>query len=149
MDNITIAWWLWWVLGALLLALEISAGTGFYSVFFGLSAMAVGVLSALKIVSQSWLQLLFFALISIILIVLFRKRLQTFFNKESKHYVVDSLIGVKAQAVANIQPQTLGQVEMRGTVWKAFNVGESAILMGQTCVVTRLDNLTLQVTFSN
>ena len=44
MEEFPAAWWLWIVLGVVLLAAEILTPGGFYIFFFGASAICVGVL---------------------------------------------------------------------------------------------------------
>ena len=40
----TIEWWHWLVVGLILVALELAASGGFYVIFFGIAALAIGAL---------------------------------------------------------------------------------------------------------
>ena len=44
-------WWSWMVLGLALLGAEMTTPGGFYILFFGLSALLVGTLAGLEVVS--------------------------------------------------------------------------------------------------
>ncbi len=41
------AWWLWLLLGLVLAALELASTGGFYLIFFGVSAMFIGLMGAI------------------------------------------------------------------------------------------------------
>ena len=56
-------WWLWLAVGLALIVAELVTPSGFFIIFFGLGALAVGVLAAVGVVTTLWLQgLLFIAL---------------------------------------------------------------------------------------
>ena len=42
-------WWHWIVVGLILIALEMAASGGFYVIFFGIAAIAIGALHALDL----------------------------------------------------------------------------------------------------
>ena len=65
-------WWLWLVLGLLLLGLEALTPGGFYVLFFGVGALVVGTLVGLGASGPVWLQWLLFSAISVVSLLLFR-----------------------------------------------------------------------------
>jgi len=87
-------WWYWMVLGLVLLGAEMTTPGGFYIIFFGLSALLVGTLAGLEIVTVDWLQWLLFSVIAIGSLLLFRGPLLARMNDGRKsHAEVDSLVG--------------------------------------------------------
>lgn len=137
-------WWLWCVLGLLLLIAELSTPGGFYLMFFGFSAIAVGALSFLDVAGPIWLQVLLFSVFSIVLIATFRNRLAARLGRESTAEV-DALVGERASAMESIAAGSTGLVQMRGTAWRARNAGATSIQSGEECEVERVDGLMLMV----
>ena len=58
-------WWHWLALGLILVALEMAASGGFYVIFFGIAALAIGGLHLLDLAGPAWLQLLLFSVLSV------------------------------------------------------------------------------------
>jgi membrane protein implicated in regulation of membrane protease activity len=67
-------WWLWLLLGLALSTLELAAG-GLYLIFLGMAALTIGLLGAIGLAGPAWEQWLAFAVVSVILLVAFRRRL--------------------------------------------------------------------------
>src|SRR4030095_7543002 len=65
-------WWYWMVLGLALLGAEMTTPGGFYILFFCLSALLVGTLAGLEVVSVDWLQWLLFSVIAVGSLLVFR-----------------------------------------------------------------------------
>ena len=59
------SWWLWLVLGLVLLGVEILTPGGFYIIFFGVAALIVGVLAGLGVGGPLWAQLVLFSVLSV------------------------------------------------------------------------------------
>lgn len=136
-------WWLWLLGGSALLALELMTPGGFYVFFFGVGAIAVGLLAALGFAGPFWMQWVLFALISIAALALFRRPMLR--RLVLPHRTVDTMIGEVAVAIADIETSGFGKAELRGSVWNARNQGDSNIAAGQRCRVERIDGLTLCV----
>ena len=138
------SWWLWLLLGILLLVLELMTPGGFFVLFFALGAIAVGLLAAAGLSGGAAMQWLLFAAISLGLLLVLRRPLQ----RRSAPTVlreVDAIAGEVAIAMGNIGLHQIGKAELRGTAWNARNVGDTVILMGQRCRVERVDGLTLDI----
>ena len=68
-------WWAWLVLGFLLLIGELAVTGGFFLMFFGASAVAVGGLVGAGVIGPLWLQLVLFAVLATVALLAFRGRL--------------------------------------------------------------------------
>ncbi len=137
----TLLWWHWLALGLILVALEMAASGGFYVIFFGAAALAIGALHALDLAGPAWLQLLLFSVLSIGSLALFRSPLMRWMQLDGPGRDVDSLVGETATPLEEILPAAVGRAELRGTVWSARNVGTTPLLKGQRCSVTAVDRL--------
>jgi membrane protein implicated in regulation of membrane protease activity len=136
-------WWLWIVVGCALLLLELATPGGFYFVFFGISALLVGSLTAVGVTGPESLQWVLFSLFAIIATALFRRPLLQRFGGGLPARDVDTLIGETATALEGMQPGGWGKAELRGTSWKACNAGQEILVRGQRCRVERIDGLSL------
>jgi membrane protein implicated in regulation of membrane protease activity len=139
------AWWVWILVGLGLLLLEILTPGGFYILFFGFGALVVGLLASVDLAGPAWAQWLLFSAASVAGLLVFRRPLLQRFQSATPDREVDSLVGETAVALGGIASEAMGQVELRGTVWSARNVGEAAIAGGQRCRVRRVEGLTLWV----
>jgi membrane protein implicated in regulation of membrane protease activity len=139
-------WWLWLFLGLILLGLEVLTPGGFYILFFGLAALAVGALAGFEIVESEWAQWLLFSLLSIGSLLSFRTPLRRWVNVDGpKDHTVDSLIGESAQVLDELAPGQQGKAELRGTIWNAKNVGTASLRRGQRGKVAKIEGLTLWI----
>jgi membrane protein implicated in regulation of membrane protease activity len=140
-------WWYWMVLGLALLGAEMTTPGGFYILFFGLSALIVGTLAGLNVVQTDWLQWLFFSVIAVASLLLFRGPLLARISDERKGQPdIDSMVGETAIPLEALAVGHTGKVELRGTTWSAKNVGTSRLHKGQRGRVTRVEGLTLWIT---
>ena len=140
-------WWYWMVLGLVLLGVEMTTPGGFYILFFGLSALLVGALAGLDLISMDWLQWLLFSVIAIGSLLVFRGPLLARINDGTKPHVdVDSIIGEVATTLEALPAGATGKAELRGTAWTTKNVGSTDFRKGQRGRVTKVDGLTLWIT---
>ena len=136
-------WWGWIVLGTVILISEIIVSTDFYLVFFAASAVIVGLLVLLGVslpVSAQWL---IFAALSIGMLVLFRARLRE--KIKTREQDVDKLEDEIAVATEHLAAGATGQAELRGSTWRARNIGEVDLEVGDRCRVERVDSLVLSI----
>ena len=138
-------WWMWFLLGLVLMALEVLTPGGFFIMFFGTGAVAAGVIELMGIALPLPAQVLVFVGVSIVSLVLFRKPLQERFARDTPQTKVDSLIGEAAKALNEIPAGGRGMVELRGASWTAENLGTQVIAVSQRCRVERVEGLTLFV----
>lgn len=139
------AWWLWVLLGLALLAGELLTPGGFYILFFGAGAIAVGLLKLAGMSFGLAFEGLAFVIISILTLVLFRRPLMEKFRPLAPEIPVDELTSEVAVALEQIEGGARGKVELRGTTWNAQNLGQAVIAKSARCRVERVDGLTLAV----
>ncbi len=139
------AWWIWVVLGLVLLGAELLTPGGFYLLFFGCGALAVGLLGALGWSGPTWLQGALFSLLSVLSLLLFRRPLVRKVRQGAGSNAMDSLVGETAFARGEIPANGFGKAELRGTTWSVRNVGEEAVSPQQRCRVERVEGLTLWI----
>lgn len=135
-------WWIWILVGLLLLLVEIVTPGGFYILFFGIGALLVGLLAFAGLAGPAWLQVLLFSVISVAALWLFREKLLRLTAGQSKP-LGDDYIGETALAMDAIAVNATGKAELRGSSWTARNIGRSPLAAGERCTVERVEGLTL------
>jgi inner membrane protein len=138
-------WWHWLALGLILVALEVAASGGFYVIFFGIAALAIGSLHLFDLAGPTWLQILLFSVVSIASLILFRSPFLRLMHGSRDGEDVDSLIGESASPMEDIAPAAVGRAELRGTLWSARNGGVETLARGQRCRVVRVDGLMIVI----
>ena len=136
-------WWLWVILGVVLLAAEM-VSAGLFLIFFGIGGIVVGVLVRFHLIEATWMQWLAFSVVSLVSMALLRKPLQQRL-KINVRKEVDTMVGERALASEEMAAGAIGKVELRGSTWQARNVGGSAVKSGQGCKVERVEGITLLV----
>ena len=138
-------WWGWMGIGMLLLAAELFIiEADFYLVFLGVAAALTGLLGLAVPGMPPWLQWLAFAVLSLVLMVLFRKRVYRLLRRE----VADLPNDMLREQVALPDGLPVGgscRVELRGSTWTAHNVGTTPIAPGGTARVVGVEGITLKV----
>jgi hypothetical protein len=139
-------WWLWVLLGLGLLGLEILTPGGFFVLFFGCGALAVGALVGAGLLQAAWAQWLTFSLLSVVSLLLFRGPLLRRIKEQGGlPPEVDSLVGETAVVMEEIQGGAIGKVELRGAAWSARNLEPSPLARGRRCRVEKVEGLMLSV----
>lgn len=136
-------WWLWMLLGIALLAVEMASPGGLFALFFGLSALLVGVLTGLGVAGPTWVQWLLFSGLSIADLILLRGPLKGRLDLKGSQRPVDSLVGESAVVLEEVPAEGVGKVELRGTSWSARSQGAVPLARGQRCRVESVEGLTL------
>jgi membrane protein implicated in regulation of membrane protease activity len=137
-------WWMWLAAGLVLVVAELATPGGFVIIFFGIGALAVGVLSLLGVVTNVPLQFLLFSVLSVASLASLRRRLQSRIQTPPSSNV-DSLVGVVAMVQERMAPRAIGRVEVRGSMWAARNTSDVTLDPGQRALVAAVDGLTLAV----
>lgn len=137
-------WWIWIVLALVLLGAEAVTPGGFVVIFFGVGALAAGLVSWFEATPSLWIEGLTFSAVSCVSLILFRGRLLSALKPPPPR--VDSLVGEVGSVIEDFGAGDVGKVELRGTIWNARSVAD-AMRRGQRCRVERVDGLTLWVTF--
>src|ERR1044072_4558354 len=137
-------WWIWILLGLVLLLAELVTPGGFYILFFGLGGIAVGLLSAFEAAGPIWFQIVLFSIISVFSLWFFREKLLELTRGPSMDRV-DTYIGETAVVLDDISVNGIGKAEMRGTPWNTRNVSRRPPARGERCKVERVKGLTIFV----
>jgi len=128
---------LWFVIGLLLFLLELVL-PGFVIFFFGVGAW-ITALVCLVFNPGTNLQILIFAVTSVLSLVLLRRMIQRkilYGRKDTSSEVEDEFTGREAKAITDIAPGKAGKVEFKGTTWNAecetpVNEGDTVIITGK------------------
>lgn len=138
-------WWVWILLGFLLLLAELLTPGGLYLLFFGVAAILVGLLAGLSLIGPPWVQWFMFSVFSVVALSLFRRPLLKRLRPAALAQEVDSLVGETAIALEDMAADAVGKAELRGAAWNARNVGGNSLARGQRCTVEKVDGLMLFV----
>lgn len=139
-------WWSWLVAGAVLLAIEMFViDAQFYLVFIGVSAALVGLLGLAGITLPPWADWLVFAILALVTMVSFRKRLYAVVRGRTGHVEERLTLGDRVTVPVRLEPSQTCRVDYRGSTWTARNVDETAIEAGREAVISRVDGLVLLV----
>ena len=139
------SWWLWIVLGVVLLVAEVTVDAAFWLLFIGLSAVLVGLLGLFGLTGDLVTQWLLFGGLSLVLLYFFRGRLRAAAMRR-KGAAVDAVVGEDAIAVSSIAAGAHGKAMLRGAEWDARNVGSAEIPQGARVRVARVNQLVLELT---
>lgn len=138
-------WVVWLIVGLLLLALELLV-PGIVLVFFGLGALLVSLLVGVGVVGGAavGVQLIVFALASVVLLVLLRKVFRRTLSGSSSHGEhLEEFVGREVIVLAAIPERGEGRVELKGATWRARS--EQPLASGARARVLRRDGLLLWV----
>jgi membrane protein implicated in regulation of membrane protease activity len=141
----TMTWWSWMVLGAVLLGAELFAiDLQFYLVFLGLSAALVGLASMVGIAMPEWMQWMAFATLSLVSFFTFRKSLYEKI-RGGAHGFSNTFSGNTVDIEEDLAAGSESRAELRGTKWTVRNVGSETIMAGSRASVVKAEGLTLHV----
>ena len=127
-------WLLWTIIMFACLILELSSGDFFITCF------AIGALAAIvpSLAGTSfWLQVVVWAICSVLSIWLIRPRLLKVLHKggEERESNADALMGRQGRVVETVKAGGFGRVQIDGDIWKAVTNGEADIPEGSPVVV--------------
>lgn len=134
----------WFILGLGLFLLELVI-PGFFIFFFGLGAWVTALVCLFTNPGIN-LQIVIFAVISVLSLIALRRIIQKKFFYNSGHQseeVEDEFTGKEGLATTEIGPEKRGKVDFKGTTWKAES--KSEIKEGQTVIIVEKENFTLIV----
>jgi membrane protein implicated in regulation of membrane protease activity len=142
-------WWGWMGIGMLLLAAELFIiEADFYLVFLGVAAALTGLLGLAVPGMPLWLQWLAFAILSLVLMVLFRKRVYRLLRREVADLPND-MLSEQVSLPEGLPLDGSCRVELRGSIWTARNVGSAPIAPGGRAHVVGVEGITLKVEAAN
>lgn len=127
---------LWLILLVVLALIEI-ATLGLTTIWFAVGALVATIVAALG--GPLWLQIALFLIASILVLIFLRPIAVKFFNKDREKTNVESLIGMHAVVVGEIDNQSeQGQAKLNGLDWMARSMDEKITIPVGT-VVTVLE----------
>lgn len=138
-------WWGWLVIAALLFGAEMFViDAQFYLVFFGVAAALVGLTGASGVELSATVQWLLFALLSVVALLGFRKRVYLKLRRPAADAIQEPWRpGDRVTLSMQLEPGASCRVEYRGSTWTARNIDQSP-LHGEA-EVAGVENLTLQL----
>lgn len=138
-------WWKWFVIGTVLLGIELFAiDAQFFLIFIGAAAIVVGLIGMLGIDLPPWLQWLLFAVLAVTAVVTMRKQIYAALRNRPMDKVSTDVNQV-VRIPEELAPGKSTRVDYRGTAWTALNVGKHAIPAGEEVRIESVDGLTLHV----
>ena len=129
----------WLVLAIVFLAIEFSTVTLISIWFVGgaLAAMAAGLLGA-----ALWLQVLVFALVSLLLLLLLRPFFRKFIEPYKVKTNIDAMIGDRALVTEPIDNlKEIGAIKHEGKIWTARSADDTAIAEGTPVIIERIEGV--------
>lgn len=138
-------WWVWVVVGAILLGAELTlVDAQFYLVFVGTAAILVGMIGLGGIDLPDWLQWAIFAALSIASMVLFRRQLYDILRSDNTQ-IQSGPAGEEVTVPIDLAAGASCRLEYRGSTWTAQNHSDALIAAGSPARIVRVDGLTLQI----
>ena len=127
----------WFILGLLLFLAELVL-PGFFIFFFGLGAWVTALVCLIGEPGIN-LQIIIFAIISVLSLITLRRIIQKrfFYSKGNEsEEIEDEFTGKEALVISDIKPDVSGKVDFKGTTWKAeskleIKEGQSVIIIGK------------------
>ena len=139
-------WWAWIVAGIVLAGIEVMAvDLAFYLVFLGVAAIGVGIIEAVSPGLPMWGQWLLYAVLSIVSMVLLRKKLHQRLRGGALPGFDNSSAGTVVDVGEDVPPGLQTRVALRGSKWPATNVDTSVIQAGTKARVVKNDGTTLHI----
>ncbi|MBU1638019.1 NfeD family protein [bacterium] len=138
----------WFIIALILMLLELAV-PGVLLVFFGIGALVTSLLSWIGVLQSTTAELLVFLFVSVVSLLLLRKKMQRTFRGKTKsvkdaELELDEFIGKTARVVEAINPsEQRGKVEFRGANWEAQ--ADVPIEPGTAVEIISRKNLTLIV----
>ena len=132
----------WLVITVLFVVAEIMT-TQLVGIWFVPGALAALILAAVH--AQLWLQVLAFAVIAAVLLILARPVVRRYVEVRFTPTNSDRAIGQTALVIEDIGGGAVGQVKVNGLIWSAVNVRDSLIPKGERVTVKAIEGVKLIV----
>ena len=143
-------WWVWIVLGLVLLCIELLVvDVQFYLVFLGVSAALVGLIGLAGVDLPGWAQSVAFAVLSLVSVLVFRARIYKLIRARSAEVDQPWKLGDRVRVPVLLEPGQTCRVDYRGSSWSARNVDDRAIAAGADALIANVDGLTLHIRIQN
>jgi membrane protein implicated in regulation of membrane protease activity len=141
-----VSYWVWLIIAAVFAIVEIRS-LAFYALFA--AAGALGAALAAAFTGSPVIQVIVFALVSLLGVTMLRRFLKAFANGRGRPALVSGaagLVGQHATVVRQVAgPHHPGMVHARGEDWPAISYEDTTIEPGSVVVVVELDRTRLVV----
>lgn len=138
-------WWGWIVIGMLLLGAELLLiEAEFFLVFIGAAAVLTGIVAALAPGMPYWAPWILFAVLSLVSMVVFRRRVYRALRRDVPD-MRDDVLGEQVRINEDLPAGGTCRVEHRGSTWMARNVGPDAIGAGTAARIVGVEGISLRV----
>lgn len=137
-------WYLWAILAMACLILEMSSGD-FYITCFGIGALVALVASLFYL--PFWMQVIVFALFSVLSIYFLRPHLVSLLARDGKERPsnADAIIGRVGEVSQTIKKGDYGRVKLDGDDWKAESDCDFDIAIGSKVRIVNRDSIIVKV----
>ena len=138
--------WLAVLIGAVILEI---ATTQIVSVWFAVVALA-SLIATVAGVSNVWIQVLIFVIVSAIAVIATRPLVKKIVNKKAEPTNADMVLGktgIVTEKVDNLTPS--GLVKVNGSVWTARSADDSVIEEGERVIIKEISGVKLLVIKEN
>jgi len=138
-------WWGWIIFGAFLFGSELLlVDAAFYLVFIGIAAIITGLIELGGAGLEVWMQWIVFSIISVVLMVIFRKKLYALLRGDGVGYETGPA-GEIVTVDQALEPGQSSRMSYRGTDWTIVNDSDQVIAAGQQVRISRVDGLKLNL----
>lgn len=142
-------WWGWMIFGAFLLGSELlGVEAGFYLVLIGVAAALTGLIEVAGLELAPWVQWIVFAVLGLVLMVFFRKKLYEKLRGGGVGYDAGPT-GDYVEIQETLKPGEKGRIAYRGSNWTVFNAGSEVVEKGTSVRISSVDGLTLNIKTNN
>lgn len=133
-----------WLVAAIIFLIIEALSVQLISIWLAGGAIVAMVLALLNV--NFWIQVLIFAVVSLILIILTRPLVKRILSKNVEATNADRSIGKEAAVTSEINNVLgKGQVNLAGQIWSARSSDDSVINEGETVIVEKIDGVKLIV----
>lgn len=137
------AWWIWVVIGIVLLCSEIFIPLDFFLIFIGLGFLTTGGFVYFDLLGPDWLQWTACAVFTVIFYVGLKKKIINNFKVavDRKEDYVGETVTIKT----DIEVGQVGKGDLRGTGWQVKNISGQTLVAGSKHEVKKTDGIVLIV----
>lgn len=138
------SWWGWVLVGAILLGAELAlVNAQFYFVCIGAASIITGLLTALAPRFAHWIQWALFAVLVLMSLVTFRRRVHELIKGHTLGVDVGPTTGGVIVVPVVLAPGQTCRAEHAGSFWTMRNDGPVVLLSGAKARIECVDGLTL------
>ncbi len=133
-----------WLVAAIIFLIIEALSVQLISIWLAGGAIVAMVLALFNV--NFWIQVLVFAIVSLLLIILTRPLVKRILSKNVEATNADRSIGKEAAVTSEINNVLgKGQVNLAGQIWSARSSDDSVINEGETVIVEKIDGVKLIV----